>query len=412
MNKNRLRILHVVPSIGPYSAGAGLAALEMCVALAQLGHDVHIYALSSDIPNGWKVSARTPYIHCDVTVEFFEQVGFDYYWISPGMTRRLWRNVSTFDVVHIHSLYRSHLPITAFICKHFAVPYIVKPHGSLDPFMYRMRRWRKAIHERLFDKPAYQYSAAIQYVASEERTLAESTNMIHGLEHKSVTVPSAVIVPEGIWSTPKESFSNTDPGILRLYERFPSIEGKDVVLFLGRLTYKKGLDILISAFAIVKKEYPNAHLFLVGPDSEGFGESIRKWIGENGLESATTFGGLLQGDDKWAAFRLARVFALPSYTENFGIAIVEAMTQSCPVVITNRVNIWREISEAGAGIVTNCDVDETAEAIGKVLGDNALALSLGTAGRELAMNQFTWPAAARQMESVYYAVTGKIAPAA
>jgi glycosyltransferase involved in cell wall biosynthesis len=396
-----MKLLHVATTLGPKNGGAAVACIELCIALAERGHQVEIFTTAIDIPLNWDVRRNQPFNYRGVNIHFFQVWGLNYYWVSPALFVALWKKIRTFDVIHIHSLYRIHLPVTAWICRFFRRPYLVKPHGSLDPFLFKYRRWRKLPHEFLFDRSAFAHAAAIHYVANEERILAESTKLVTGLKNKGVVVPSAVIVPEGTSLVGINNGNVSRLAVERLILRFPELEDKVIILFLGRLNFKKGIDILIPAFAIVKKAISNAHLLFVGPDTDGYGSQIKIWLREHDVVAETTFTGMLLGDEKAAAFQMASVFVLPSYTENFGIAIVEAMSYGTPVVISNKVNIWREIAEAGAGLVTECDVVQTADAILRVLTDSKLSSSLSAKGARLAKEYFTWPVAATKMEVVY-----------
>lgn len=400
-----MKILHVATTLGPENGGAAVACIELCAALAERGHDVEIFTTAIDIPPDWPTQENQPFLHRGITIHFFPVLRIGYYWVSSGMFWALWRKVRTFDVVHIHSLYRFHLPATAWICRWFARPYIVKPHGSLDPFLFKYRRWRKMPHEFLFDRPAYAHAAAVHYVADEERHLAESTDFIRALNASHCKGPDAVVAPEGVSIDARIDRKDISNGTARLIQQFPELQGKAIVLFLGRLNFKKGIDILVEAFAAVKLATPDAHLLFVGPDSEGYSAQIRKWLRDFGVTDQTTFTGMLRGAEKLAAFQLARVFVLSSYTENFGIAIVEAMTQNCPIVISNKVNIWREIQDANAGLVTDCDAVQTASAILRILREPTLSATLSENGARLAREHFTWPAAAEKMEAVYRHVT-------
>lgn len=402
-----MKILHIAATLGPKNGGAAVACVELCSALAARGHSVEIFTTDIDMPPSWVATAGIPYMHNNVKVHFFSTTGTDYYWISIPLARALWRRVREFDVIHIHSLYRFHLPVTAWICKKFGRPYVVKPHGSLDPFLFRYRRWRKLPHEWLFDRPAYANAAAIHYVALEERKLAETTKLITGLATLGVVVPSAVIVPEGTTIGLSDDAA-TASAREHFLTKYPTLVDKKVVLFLGRLNFKKGIDILVKAFKLVSDEIPNAHLLFVGPDSDGYARQIERWLTESGVAQKTTFTGMLHGQEKTTAFRCASVFALPSYTENFGIAIIEAMTFGCPVVISNKVNIWQEIHDANAGLVTDCDVEQTAAALLRVLTDSTLARTLSDNGFRLATEKFTWPAAAKAMELEYEKILARL----
>src|SRR2546427_8994616 len=136
-----------------------------------------------------------------------------------------------------------------------------------------------------------------------------------------------------------------------------------LVVFFGRLNFKKGLDILARAFARVGSAREDVHLVLAGPDSEGYVHKVRGWLKEGGVLEKTTYTGPLAGEDRFALMHAAEVFVLPSYTENFGAVVAEAMACAVPVVISDQVNIWPEGAQAGAGLVVRCDPKETAQAL-------------------------------------------------
>ena len=180
-----------------------------------------------------------------------------------------------------------------------------------------------------------------------------------------------------------------------------------MILFLGRINFKKGLDLLALAYGIVARQRDDVHLVLAGPDNEGYGRKVRKWLTEEGVLERVTFTGMILGKTKVAALRDADVFVLPSYTENFGVAVVEAMTCGLPVVISNKVNIWNEVTEAEAGVVVNCKPNELAEALLELLDDPEYRKSLGKNGKKLVSAKFTWDKVAERMIKVYENILGK-----
>lgn len=397
---DRIRVLHVIPTVGPRYGGASVACMELCRALAAKGADVVVYTTNIDRPEGWNSAEGEPLLIEGVQYYFFNAIGPKYYWFSPGMFRAFRREISTFDVVHIHSLYRAHLPLAVHFCRKYGVPFVLKPHGSLDPYLFGRRRWRKWPHEMLFERRAFADAAAVHFTSKEEQLLAATTNVFDDrLQYHRVVVPSGVVIPEGLRASDSKA---TD-----FFEKFPETRGKDIVLFLSRINFKKGLDILVRAFGIVSANRKNAHLVIVGPDNEGYAKRVKKWLKEEKVLDRTTFTGMLLGGEKEAAFKAAKVFVLPSYTENFGIAILEASSAGLPVVISNKVNIWREIKAAGAGIVVDCDAQQTANAILRILDDQQLGAEMGRCGAELVKTRFTWDVAAEETLALYRRVGGR-----
>ena len=216
-----MRILHVATTLGPENGGAAVACMELCVALAARGHRVEIFTTLTDVPREWLITPDQPFQHRGITIYFFPVRRFGYYWFSRALLGALWRTVRAFDVIHIHSLYRFHLPASAWVCRWFGRPYVVKPHGSLDPFLFKHRRWRKLPHEILFDRPAYANAAAIHYAADEERRLAESTSFIQSVNGDGANAPQPVVVPEGVLIDPAIDERSVSQAQMRLLAQFP-----------------------------------------------------------------------------------------------------------------------------------------------------------------------------------------------
>jgi glycosyltransferase involved in cell wall biosynthesis len=175
---------------------------------------------------------------------------------------------------------------------------------------------------------------------------------------------------------------------------------------LSRLNFKKGLDVLIQATARVIAAGIDAHLVLAGPDG-GMEASARRWIAEAGLEGRSTFTGMLRGNDKLAAFVDAALFVLPSLSENFGIAVVEAMACGTPVLVSDRVNIWREIVADGAGIAEPPAPDAFAAAMLSLLNDEPRRRAMGQAARASVARRYQWSTIAGELERLYAQVLEK-----
>jgi glycosyltransferase involved in cell wall biosynthesis len=187
-------------------------------------------------------------------------------------------------------------------------------------------------------------------------------------------------------------------GIFR--SQFPEIGDAFLILFLGRLNFKKGLDLLAKSYGIVARQCQAVHLVIAGPDNEGYGQRVRQWLTDEGVLHRATFTGMLLGQDKLAALSDADVFVLPSYSENWGVAVVEAMACGLPVVISDQVNLWQEVAKAEAGLVIPCDPQKLSDALLQLQHDAELREKLGANGRRLAA-KFSWNSAASQMLDVY-----------
>jgi glycosyltransferase involved in cell wall biosynthesis len=356
----------------------------MARATAALGHDVAVYTTDREMTaeeRGRPAERRVG----GVDLHVYPQHAPTIVAASIPLARALDRAVPQADVVHLHSLYLFHTWYTARLCRRHGVPYLLRPHGTLDPFLWRRHRARKAVLEALFQNRVLREAAAIHYTAEEEMRLA--TPYVQGAP--------GVVVPNGLDLA--EYVNLPERGAFRI--KHPEIGSRRIVLFLSRLNFKKGLDVLIPAFARAARRHDDLHLVIAGPDDGQLG-AAQGWVAEQGIGGRTTFVGMLDHPGKLACFRDAAMFVLPSYSENFGIAIVEAMACGLPVAISDRVNIWREIEAAGAGLVAPPTVDDVERQIERLATEPAAA-AMGERGQRLVAEKFAWSKIARGLESVY-----------
>jgi len=383
-----MRILHVIPSLAVRYGGPPKAAVEMCEELARRGERVAIYTTDLDGSGRLDVPIGRPIFHeSGLETRYYRAYPHGSYTFSLPLAAALRDSIAAFDIVHIHSLYRFSSTIAAFYARRARVPYIVRPHGTLDPYMFSRHRLRKWPYELLFERRNLECAAAVHFTAAEEMKLAQTL----GLAFRGVIAPLGVAVPHG-----------RRPGPEALNSRWPATRGKKTLLYLGRLTLKKGLDLLAKAYGAISRERDDVHLLIAGPDDEGYGARVREWLRAERVLNRTTFTGMLLGEHKSIVLGGADIFVLPSFSENFGIAAVEAMAAGLPIVISNRVNIWREVALAGAGIAVNCDVADLKRALLEVLDNRALRQEMGQAGRRLASESFSWPSAVDKLMAVYH----------
>jgi glycosyltransferase involved in cell wall biosynthesis len=374
-----MRILHLIATLAPESGGTAQACLEMALAVAARGHQISIYTTD------WGAPARPLPAGSGVAIETFP-VQWPRAWKpSLGLARALYRDMPTFDVVHLHSLYLFHDWIGGDLAHKKGLPYILSPHGLLDPYIWRRSRARKRVTEVVYQNRVLRRAAAIHYTSDLERDI--SAPYAQG-------APSRV-VPLGVRL---DGFENMPPAD-DFTRRFPATAGKRIVLFLSRVHEKKGLDLLIPAFAAARKNAPDLHLVIAGPD-DGMLERARSIARQHQVENAVTFTGMLMGADKLAAFSAASMFALTSYSENFGIAIVEAMAAGLPVIVSDQVNIHREIDGGGA-IVVPCEVGAITRAIESLAADPVRLDRMASEARGTARRLYDWRNVAVSLENLY-----------
>ncbi|MFZ0050296.1 MAG: glycosyltransferase [Desulfobaccales bacterium] len=388
-----MRILHVIANLAPRYGGPPKACVEMARAVARLGHEVKIYTTNQDGPGELAVPLGRALIQDGVEIRYYPIQPPRFWGTSWPLARALAGGIREADLVHIHSLYLFHDLVAGHYCRSYGVPYLIQPHGALDPFIYRRHRLRKTVLEILFNDRNIRRAAAALFATAEERELAKPYTF---------NTPGEVVA-YGLDFSAYQALP--PPGAFR--ERFPGTGGKEIILFLGRINFKKGLDLLVQALARVVRKRRDVHLVVAGPDDDGWGARVKGWLQQEGIADCATFTGMLVGEEKLAALRDARMFVLPSYSESFGIAVIEAMACGLPVVISDRVNIWREVEAAGAGLVTPCEAGQTATAILELLDNPELAGRLGQNGIKLVREQFQWTTVAITLEKTYKKIIAK-----
>jgi glycosyltransferase involved in cell wall biosynthesis len=244
-------------------------------------------------------------------------------------------------------------------------PYFVFPHGMLDPWFkqtYPLKHLKKWLYWPWAEYRVLRDAAGVLFTCEEERLLARQSFGLYRAKER--------VVAYGTGQPPQDAE--------RLREVFfsahPALRGKRIVLFLSRIHEKKGCDLLVRAFGQVAAQDPLLHLVVAGPDESGLTPGLQRMAQEAGVAERITWPGMLMGDVKWGAFYASEVFALPSHQENFGIAVAEALGCGLPVLISDKVNIWREIHESRSGLVGA----DTAAGFERLLRD---WLALSGAGR-------------------------------
>lgn len=380
----RMRILHVVPTYLPaVRYGGPIRSVHgLCAALASLGHEVHVFTTNIDGADDSDVPLGQPIDIDGVKVRYFSSRFLRRLYWSPKMKEALIREVPGFDLVHVHSVYLWPTWSAARIAERAGVPYVVSPRGMLVRELIERksallkRVWIRAIERRT--------------IASAKAVHVTSRKELDDVRELGLDLPSVLVVPNGV-DGPKDEFLND------------SIEGDDnheFVLFLGRINWKKGLDRLIRAWRFV----PGVKLVIAGNDEESYRQELERIAHDAGVAERIRFVGMVEGEEKWSLFRRAAIFVLPSYSENFGIAVLEAMLMACPVIVTPEIGLAETVAESNAGIVTDGDPASLGAAVVELLGDRERRLEMGSSGRRLAAGSYGWPDLAQRMLAGYESI--------
>lgn len=384
-----MRILHVIPWLSERYGGPAVLVPQAARALDQRGHHSEIATTVADGRGVVSVPTGEPVAWHGATATFHPLSPPRWYKASLPLLVDLWRRTATFDVVHIHYLYRFHGVAASATARLRGVPYVVQAHGSLDPWHRREKRRAKDIYHALIEDPIIRNAAAILCTSERER---------QHVRDLGYSVP-AWVIPVGIELA--ELRTDGTPG---LRERFGIPLHSPIVTFLGRISAKKGVPLLVEAFERIVDRFPTAHLVIAGPDDEGIGRSLMSRSGRPRIGRRISFVGHLAGPEKRALLQQSSAFVLPSADESFGLAVAEAMAVGCPVVVTPQVALEDVVLRSGAGIVAERSVEAIAAGIAQILEDPARARAMGEAAARAADARFAWPIVASEMEAMYEAV--------
>jgi len=385
-----MKILHVIPSISHKHGGTSSAVEAMAGTLLRAGVKVEVATTDDDGPGCRITPPPGRRLERDGYGVFYFHKQTEFYKVSLPFRRWLVEHASDYDLVHVHVVFSYTSNCAARLARRFRVPYLISPHGVLNGWgMDNRRRWLKRLSFRFVEKPLLRSAAAMHYTSRAEQREAEQTG---------ATAPAAVI-PLGIELAP---FLNP-PGADVFLNRFPQARGRTLVLFLSRFDPKKGLDLLLPAFAEVRRRQPAAMLVLAGAGEENFVAGVRERAAQLGLTNDVVWAGFLGGADKLSAFAAASVFVLPSYSENFGIALIEAMATGLPCLTTPGVAVAEDIRAhtPDALLMTSPVVQPLADALGRLLGDPGLRAQLGANARRVAAERFSVDAMGAALKKLY-----------
>jgi len=327
-----LRILSIFDSTDPRSGGPIQAEVSRAEALAAHGATVHV--VSCDAP----LSDWLDQLPFAVTACGPARSGFGY---CPSMSGKIEAQLADSDAVVVHGLWQYHGVAARKACLTHRRKYVVYPHGMLDPWFrcrYPLKHAKKQLFWWLAQYRVLRDAHAVLFTAEEERRVAQRQFLPYRIRERVV------------------GFGTRDPGpctceeMGALAQAIPGLQGRPFILFLGRLHEKKRPQELVQAY-LEMTELP-FDLVLAGPGDDAIVSRIRAQVEQSDRADRVHLPGLLQGPAKWAAFRAAEAFILPSHQENFGIAVAEALACGTPVLISDKVNIWREIIADGAGYAT------------------------------------------------------------
>jgi glycosyltransferase involved in cell wall biosynthesis len=355
---SEMRILHTIDSLNPKTGGPARTVPALVSALVENGVEVDLWA--RDLPDTF-----TPPPGVEVRTGSLEA------WLTRGTSRP--------DVWHDHGIWLRSNHETSRLADRFDIPRVVSPRGMLEPWALGHRRWKKKLAWELYQRADLRRAAALHATAQTE---ADQFRRL-GLRNPITVIPNGIDVPrfEGVQD---------------------SCAGGRTALFLSRVHTKKGLPLLVEAWARVRPE--GWRMKVVGPDENGHVAVVKALVQRAGLAETWEFCEEVGDQEKWDAYRQANLFILPTHSENFGMVVAEALAAGVPV-ITTRGCPWEGLLAHGCGWW----VEPTAEGLAVALQDacsqpDEALRSMGRRGFQWMESEFGWTMIAQRMTPLYEAV--------
>lgn len=383
-----VKILHVIPSLSPKHGGPSFALPLMERALTEAGVEVTVATTDDDGPHARMSVPLGQPVSVNGATRFHFRKQTEFYKCSVPLWRWLARRVREFDVVHVHALFSFASVAAAHCAKRYQIPYVIRPLGVLNRWgMENRRPLLKRLSLRWIEGPLLRHAAAVHYTSPGERDEAEKAGV------RAV----GAVTPLGIDT---RAFRKL-PGPDQFHRLFPQAVDRTLILFLSRLDKKKGLDLLLPAFAYLHRKHPRALLVIGGSGHEAYARRLVKLARELGIQPDVVWTGHLEGEEKMSALSAASVFVLPSYSENFGIAAVEAFAAGLPSVLTSEVAIAPEAQLAKAALVVPCEVARLTAALEEFLCDPELRRQMSANAVRLAAQRFSLEAMGKSLVNLY-----------
>lgn len=395
-----MRSLHVIPSISPVRGGPTYAVMETVRALRSLGVDSQIVTTNDngagellDVPLNQSIDYK------GLPVRFFKPVYLQTkklifnndkaFLFSLGLTKWLWQHIHKYDILETRYLFSYPSDCARIIAQLQGIPYIVHPTGQLTAWALAQSRRKKQLYNFLLERQNLNRASAIQCSSQKE---AEDVRNF-GVKTPIYTVPVGV-----------NQSSNYIKAKQQLRDRYQIKAGTPTVLFLSRLHPKKRPDLLIETLGQLIKQQYKFYLILAGSGEPDYVSYLENLVTSLGLDNCTSFTGFITGTGKDLLLQGSDIFVLPSFSENFGIAVAEAMAAGLPVIVTPGVQIASEISAANAGLVVEGEVETLFGAIAQLLTSPSLRNTLGNNGKDLVRDRYTWQAIAKDIFTIYQSV--------
>ncbi|HEY9850402.1 MAG TPA: glycosyltransferase [Leptolyngbyaceae cyanobacterium] len=389
-----MKVLHVIPSVSPALGGPTQVVLNLVKSLRGWGVDAEIVTTNDngatllDVPLNKKIDYE------EVPVWFLPRFSppLKEYIFSPAITKWLWQNIRNYDILDNHYLFSYASTCAGAIARSQKVPYTVRSMGQLAPWALEQSRLKKQIYSFLIERHNLNCAAAIHCTSPGE---VEDVKKL-GIKTPTITLPLGVNQPV-YWPNAKQIVCET----------YGIPTATPIVLFLSRLHYKKRPDLLIESLGKLAEQKYDFHLILAGSGETEYLNYLKGLVSSFGLSERTSFPGFVMGKDKELLLQGSDIFVLPSFSENFGIAVAEAMSYGLPPIVTPDIQIAPDVASAKAGLVVAGEIEPLADAIAQLLNSAQQRQNMGENGKSLVKHLYSWSAIASHLKYVYSYIIDK-----
>jgi len=385
-----MKVLHVIPSVAAVRGGPSKAVIEMVKSLREANCEVEIATTDDNGEILLDVSLNRLHEYQGVPVRFFARFSPNVHVVrefafSSDLTRWLWQHIQEYDLVHVHAIFSYPSTIAMAIARLRNIPYIVRPLGQLCQWSLQQSAAKKSLYLNVIERKNINQSASLHLTSNAEKQEIEQLN----LECKNFVIPHGLAIPGII------------PNASQLLREYFQLSSKEpIILFLSRIHPKKGLEYLIQALTQIKDK--KFTLIIAGNGDSDYEAQINSCLHDYGLEDCSLMTGFVEGELKQLLLQGANLFVLTSYSENFGVAVLEALAAGTPALVTPGVALAKEIEQNDLGYVVPQEPTAIAKAIEKHLElPESEEDKLSQRTRQFVLDNYSWEQIAQQLLTVY-----------
>ena len=386
-----MKILHIIPGYYPAIefGGPTESVLQLNRALVNKGITVDVLTTDAGLKGRKDIVLNKWIIKDKMRIKYFPCYLLGNYAFSLNITQAIFSEINRYDLVHLTAIWSFPFLVGGIASLLSKKPYLISPRGMLydEAINIKSKRFKK-LYYSLILKCALEKANAIHFTTEDEKGKVSS---FVKLSNESFVVPNGIDL----------NLFNTLPIKNLFKDKYPILKNKKYILYLGRINKQKGLDILLESFQELVKKFEDLILVVAGPDNDDYRNEMERWLKNRNLSSKVLFTGILKGDDKLSAYVDAELFVLPSYFENFGMSVVEAMACGTPVVISSRVGIYKEVEQSKSGIVVETNPGSLFDGINMLLNNASLKKEIAGNGKMLVKNKYDINKVADMMIDTY-----------